>query len=425
MSILSDLMASLIDRNYLRLTPVEDDDRSLSDLIQDLLSAHGDVSGMKMARQVLDRYDGFEHTEKRAFFQMLRTALDIDSVSVRHSLDQYELQPTKANYAAFASAAEPKRKELIQRLNQVEGATHRLVLMRADLQKMIAQDPDLDVIDRDIKHLFQSWFNRGFLVLRPINWLSPANVLEKIIAYEAVHAITSWDELRRRLAPDDRRCFAFFHPAMPDEPLIFVEVALTKGIPSSIQAVLEQDRDVADPKRTDTAVFYSISNCQSGLAGISFGNSLIKQVVNDLSRSLPNLKAFVTLSPIPGLRKWAKSCNKEDGLLDQNRASEIAAQYLLTAKDKGGLPLDPVARFHLGNGAMVEAIHNQADLSQNGVAQSAGVMVNYLYDLSRLTINVEKFSSAKEVSASSPVKTLARRAKKFEKQSIPMALNNE
>jgi malonyl-CoA decarboxylase len=360
---------------------------------------------------VLDRYDGFEHTEKRAFFQMLRTALDIDSVSVRHSLDQYELQPTKANYAAFASAAEPKRKELIQRLNQVEGATHRLVLMRADLQKMIAQDPDLDVIDRDIKHLFQSWFNRGFLVLRPINWLSPANVLEKIIAYEAVHAITSWDELRRRLAPD--------------EPLIFVEVALTKGIPSSIQAVLEQDRDVADPKRTDTAVFYSISNCQSGLAGISFGNSLIKQVVNDLSRSLPNLKAFVTLSPIPGLRKWAKSCNKEDGLLDQNRASEIAAQYLLTAKDKGGLPLDPVARFHLGNGAMVEAIHNQADLSQNGVAQSAGVMVNYLYDLSRLTINVEKFSSAKEVSASSPVKTLARRAKKFEKQSIPMALNNE
>ena len=412
MSILADLMNSLIDRNYLRFSTVELDNRSLEDLIGDLLSARGEVSGMKMAHQVLNRYEGFTPDEKKSFFKLLRSRLDIDPKLVRQALDDYEAHPSKAHYAAFAATAEPKRQELIRRLNQTDGATHRLVKMRADLQKMARQEPDLEVIDKDFKHLFESWFNRGFLVLRPISWQSPANILEKIIAYEAVHAINNWDELRRRLAPADRRCFAFFHPAMADEPLIFVEVALTKGIPSSIQSVLESDRSETPPKQADTAVFYSISNCQTGLAGISFGNSLIKQVVTDLSRSLPNLKNFVTLSPLPGFRKWAKSCDREEELLVSEQARALAAEYLLFAKGKGSLPLDPVARFHLGNGALIEAIHSQADLSDNGVAQSGSVMVNYLYDLGRLTANVEKYSSLQEVTASTLVKTLARQAQK-------------
>jgi malonyl-CoA decarboxylase len=242
-------------------------------------------------------------------------------------------------------------------------------------------------------------------VLRPINWSSPAEILEKIIAYEAVHAIDSWDDLRRRLQPSDRRCFGFFHPAMAGEPLIFVEVALTKGIPGSVQDLLADGRDGIDAQDADTAVFYSISNCQAGLAGISFGNSLIKQVAADLSRDLPALKTFVTLSPIPGLNTWRR--NAEPALPAEADISAVAAHYLLNAKRPDGMPVDPVARFHLGNGAMVHAVHAGADLSENGMAQSNGAMVNYLYDLSRITTNHEEFVAEKSVIASADVKALS------------------
>src|SRR6056297_2602739 len=207
--------------------------------------------------------------------------------------------PTAVTYKRLMQAGEPKRQEVIRRLNKVPGATGALVEMRADLLRHLHEAPEIGVLDLDFKHLFKSWFNRGFLVLRPISWESPAAILEKIIAYEAVHAIDSWQSLRARLEPRDRRCFAFFHPAMPDEPLIFVEVALTRGVPGSIQGLLAEPREPLPAAEADTAVFYSISNCQPGLAGISFGNSLIKQVVEDLSRELKGLKTFVTLSPIP------------------------------------------------------------------------------------------------------------------------------
>ena len=243
------------------------------------------------------------------------------------------------------------------------------------------------------------------MVLRPINWSSPAEILEKIIAYEAVHAIDSWDDLRRRLQPADRRCFGFFHPAMAGEPLIFVEVALTKGIPSSIQELLADGRDAIDSEDADTAVFYSISNCQPGLAGISFGNSLIKQVASDLSRDLPSLKNFVTLSPIPGLNKWLEQA---DLLYPQDlKTNAVAAHYLLEAKRTDGLPVDPVARFHLGNGAMVHAVHAVADVSENGMAQSNGAMVNYLYDLPQITANHEQFIAKKTITASPEVRALS------------------
>jgi malonyl-CoA decarboxylase len=279
--------------------------------------------------------------------------------------------------------------------------------MREDLLQFVQGDDALQALDLDFRHLFASWFNRGFLVLRPISWESPAQFLEKIIAYEAVHAINSWEDLRRRLEPGDRRCFAFLHPAMPEEPLIFVEVALTKGVPGSIQSLLAEDREQIQAEDADTAVFYSISNCQAGLAGISFGNSLIKQVVADLSLELPGLKTFVTLSPIPGLTRWLDAEGLVEETYDDSRTQSLAASYLMTAKRADGLPLDPVARFHLGNGALIHRVHAGADTSDKGMQQSAGVMVNYLYDLAKVTQNHEQFASAHAIAASPDIRSLS------------------
>ena len=288
----------------------------------------------------------------------------------------------------------------------VPGATHLLVRMRADLLRLGRGEEALMALDLDFRHLFASWFNRGFLVLRPINWESPAAILEKIIAYEAVHAIDSWDDLRRRLQPADRRCFAFFHPAMPDEPLIFVEVALTQGVASSVQALLAEDRRVRPADQADTANFYSISNCQAGLAGISFGNSLIKQVAADLSQVLPGLKTFVTLSPMPGFRRWLADQGLDRDDMTETQLRQLGAHYLTRAKRGDGQPLDPVARFHLGNGALVHALNAGADTSPKGLKQSHGLMVNYLYDLARVSQNHERFASAQEVAMSGEVRGL-------------------
>ena len=307
----------------------------------------------------------------------------------------------------MTAAVEPARLQLIRRLNQTHDATAKLVAMREDLIRFLPEHPDLGKLNVDFKHLFASWFNRGFLVLRPINWSSPAHILEKIITYESVHEIENWDDLRRRLQPDDRRCFAFFHPAMPDEPLIFVEVALTKGTPNSIQSVLLENRDAMAAEKADTAAFYSISNCQAGLAGISFGNSLIKTVVQHLLRELPQIRNFVTLSPIPGLVKWLRETGNFDADATAETHMKLAAHYLLNAKHHRGQPHDPVARFHLNNGALVGAVHANADKSKNGMAQSCGVMVNYRYDLSRISENHEAFANQQTVIAEKSVKMLA------------------
>ena len=406
MSVLADLLATVFERRYRGASEPDHKNRSIEDLCRDLLGSSGEVSGMALARLILDRYAGMADAEKLEFFRFLTEGMGVDPESVRNALDAFEAGPDRDSYRGFMDAAEPPRQELARRLNQVPGATAQLVAMRADLLRLARDNPALAVVDLDLKHLFSSWFNRGFLVLRPINWSSPADVLEKIIAYEAVHAIDSWDDLRRRLAPKDRRCFGFFHPAMPDEPLIFVEVALSRGIPGAIHDVLSEERAVIGAHEADTAVFYSISNCQSGLAGISFGNSLIKQVVADLSQELPGLKTFVTLSPIPGLTRWLSETRAVLPEEAETRRA-VTTHYLLKAKRPDGGPYDPVARFHLGNGASVHAVHAGADLSPNGQKQSGGVMVNYLYDRAQISQNHERFAGAGVIAASAEVTALA------------------
>jgi malonyl-CoA decarboxylase len=331
----------------------------------------------------------------------------------------------------------PRRQELFRRLNLAPGGTAALVRMREDLLDALDHRPDLAPVDADFVHLFSSWFNRGFLVLRRIDWSTPANILEKIIRYEAVHEIKSWDDLRRRIDLPDRHCYAFFHPALVDEPLIFVEVALLRGIPPAIAPILTAERELLYPEQTDTAAFYSISNCQRGLGGVSFGNFLIKQVVDEISQHNPALSQFVTLSPVPGFAAWLRRARENElsrALSEEDRASlraldedgwwrqpnlraaleeplrRAAAWYFLHARNRHGMPLDPVARFHLGNGARLEQIHAMADESAKGLKQSHGVMVNYLYDLADIEKNHEAYAENRIVAASNAVRKLARSA---------------
>ena len=367
---------------------------------------------MQIAAAILERYKNLSTDQKLEFFRFLNSDLDLDSSNVVVLAQAYASDPSPENYANLPQGTESKRLRLLRRLNEPAGATADLVRMRADLLTLLKEQPELGRVDRDFVHLLTSWFNRGFLVLRQINWDSPATILEKVIAYEAVHEIDTWNDLRRRLQPTDRRCFAFFHPAMPEEPLIFVEIALVNSTPNSVQALLTENREILEVSEADTAVFYSISNCQKGLAGISFGNSLIKQVARDLSRDVPNLKTFVTLSPIPGLNRWIDKEGKSNAEMDETALKQVAAHYLIDQKARHGLPLDPVARFHLSNGAQVHAIHTGADTSQNGISQSQGVMVNYLYDLKRISKNLQQFSETNSVAASNATKSLAKQGAK-------------
>jgi malonyl-CoA decarboxylase len=294
---------------------------------------------------------------------------------------------------------------------------------------------DLAVIDDDFLHLFSSWFNRGFLLLRSIDWSTPANLLEKIIRYEAVHTIRDWNDLRARIDSPDRRCYAFFHPALVDEPLIFVEVALTRGIPAAIDPILSAKRDPVEPERATTAVFYSISNCQRGLAGVSFGHFLIKQVVEEVSREIPRLATFITLSPAPNFAEWLKRERAKEGsaaLSAEDRAAlavldrpdwwrdeataemvqepllRAAAWYYLHARGARGAPLDSVARFHLGNGARLERLNFLGDMSERALQQSHGLMVNYLYDLEHIEQNHEAYAQQHAIVAASAVTRLVR-----------------
>ncbi len=406
MTLLADLLSTVFERRYRR--PLgKPDTRPITELADALIVSEDETTGLKLAGNILAVFEDLDDEGKLGFFRHVARGMNIDPETLRTTLDAYEREPSKATYRMFMMAAEPPRQELIRRLNRVPGATRMLVRMRADLLRLGGKEPELAALDLDFRHLFMSWFNLGFLVLRPITWESPANILDRIIEYEAVHAIDSWDDLRRRLKPADRRCFAFFHPAMPDEPLIFVEVALTQGIPSSIQALLAEDRAPLMAEEADTAVFYSISNCQAGLASISFGNSLIKQVVSELSKELAGQKTFVTLSPIPGLVKWLRETGQDWEPSDTARMRELAANYLVHAKTDGGLPYDPVARFHLGNGAIIHAVHAQADISDKGISQSGGTMVNYLYDLSNIAQNHAEFTNTKKVPATGEVLALA------------------
>ena len=401
-------------------------------LAQKLLKGQGEASGAATAGALLGGYGMLSKADKRAWLEgaaeRFRPDLDRLAEAARAFLDA----PSDDTASRLAERAEPVRQELIRRLNHAPGGTLALVRMREDLLGAIKDGARLEAFDRDFRHLFASWFNRGFLVLRRIDWSTPANILEKIIRYEAVHAIASWDDLRRRLEPPDRRLYAFFHPALGDEPLIFVEVALTSAIPDAIQPLLAPDRAPISPSTASTAVFYSISNAQRGLAGVSFGNFLIKQVVEDLRREWPKLQTFVTLSPAPGFAAWLKRERADEattlppealralaltdhpGWREKSGAVEaveralpaLAAQYYLHARSPSGQALDPVARFHLGNGARLERINPRGDLSPSGLGQSLGLMVNYLYDLEHIEANHEAYANRGEIAASPAVKRL-------------------
>ncbi len=430
----SDLLASISERGrtLLRRGGSSDTSQDASDLLElceALLSGRGEASGTAMAREVLDRYRHLDETGQLSFFTTLAQSYGPDRSRLAQAIEAWRDETSDEDASELHFASEPRRQELIRRLNRAPGGTSDLVAMRADLLNVMKGHKDLAALDRDVVHLLSSWFNRGFLVLRRIDWSTPANILEQIIRYEAVHEIRDWDDLRRRIDPADRRCYAFFHPALVDEPLIFVEVALTESIPHAIAPLLAEDRSPVPVERARTAVFYSISNTQKGLGGISFGSFLIKQVVEELRRELPKLDTFVTLSPVPGFMQWLKQV-EDVAVTDEDRAllarldepnwfenaeltaqlrallEPLAAYYFLKARTAKGRLIDSVARFHLGNGARLERIDWLGDLSPKGLRESAGIMVNYLYRLDDIEKNHEAYANQGEIAASSAVKKL-------------------
>ncbi len=387
---------------------------------------------MALADQILRTYRALPAEEKRWFLEVLAERFGPELPRLDRAIEEYRRDPGASTAASLHQAAEPRRQELFRRLNAAPGGTLALIRMREDVLRGIARSEPLRAIDADFVHLFSSWFNSGFLDLRRIDWSTPARVLQKIIQYEAVHAIASWDDLQRRLDPTDRRCFAFFHPRLSGEPLIFVEVALTEAVPDAIAPLLAESSGPADPERAATAVFYSISNCQPGLRGVSLGNFLIKQVIDELKRELPGLRTFVTLSPVPGFAAWLRREREAGGpavLSSRERAAlgildhadwinrpgrsaaravlvAAAAEYLARARNPSGKPLDPVARLHLNNGARLEKIHWLADLSSRGLSSGLGFMVNYIYDPASIVENHERFAEKGEVVMSPSVRKL-------------------
>jgi malonyl-CoA decarboxylase len=410
---------------------------SLVELCEDLLSGRGEASGVALAREILERYAELTTGPRIAFFEALAERFGTESARIERAVAAWQANPSDLTAAEIHAASEPRRQELFRRLNLAPGGTAALVRMREQLMDSLDhRQEDLAAVDADFVHLFSSWFNRGFLVLRRIDWSTPAIVLEKIIRYEAVHEIRGWDDLRRRIDPPDRRCFAFFHPALVDEPLIFVEVAVERDIPGAIAPILASGRQqFVEPDKSRIAVFYSISNCQRGLTGVSFGNFLIKQVVEEICRELPKLTTFVTLSPVPGFARWLAGESKNENspaisasdraifeLLErphwwtdpeiftqlEEPLMRAAGWYFLRARSKRGTLVDPVARFHLGNGARLERINWLADTSDRAIAQAYGLMVNYLYDLDDIEKNHEAYAEGRAVVASSAVQRLLR-----------------
>ena len=383
-----------------------------------MMASDGEYSSLLLAERILNAFEKLDDAARLAFFTLLLTDYDVDVEAVRQATEAYANDGSARNLLRLTAAAEPGRQELLRRINLAPGGTRRLVKMRECLLDAVRRMPELDRIDTDFRHLFNTWFNRGFLLMQPIDWTTPAHILEKIIAYEAVHEIESWSELRRRLEPADRYCYAFFHPSMEDEPLVFVEVALTDEVPRGIGEILEREGELQNPESASCAIFYSISNCHRGLAGVSFGNFLIKQVATSLKLRFPQLKTFATISPVPGFRRWLESeAGSDQGIAslianfdaeagDDSRAGmeKQAARYFLEARNADGEPLDPVARFHLKNGAVLERVNVLGNPSEKGMQGAFGLMVNYVYNLAKVEENHEKYVRDNKVICASQVR---------------------
>lgn len=413
------------------------DVRTLIAACRQLLSEEGEASGTHRASETLALYTALDDAGRAAFFDALKRDFAPDPEAVLSAAHAYALEASSLNLSVLSRVAEPPRQELLRRMNRAPNGTRTIVGMRAHLLDALKRDPELSQVDDDFRHLLSSWFNPGFLKLTRVDWQSPASLLEQVIHHEAVHEIRDWKDLRRRLQ-QDRRLFAFFHPAMPDEPLIFVEVALLPSMAAQIGPLLVSDAAPEDASTFKTAVFYSISNCQPGLRGVSLGNFLIKQVVDVLTQEYQKLREFCTLSPIPGFRTWLKE-HMEHGFGEDKRitpalrrsltnvtqalrgdlphsASELRAQeaaltkherdlsrlcaaYLLGVGEPSGTSRDPVARFHLNNGAQLERLNVRADLSDKGLKQSLGMMVNYLYEPKRIERNHEQFVRGRTIAS--------------------------
>lgn len=429
-----DLMNQMLDviaelgRNYLENPGKKHSIQSVENMCQTLLSRRGEASGTALAKEIVDTFGKLTPVLQSKFLIMLTEKFAPDAEKISLAAQNYLKNQDNDTLYALSRAVETPRLELLRLLNIAPGGTSAIITMRESLLQEIKGDSRLAPLDHDLLHVLTSWFNRGFLQFERIDWNTPAVVLEKLIVYEAVHEIKGWRDLRRRLA-EDRRCFAFFHPALPNEPLIFVEVAYTRGIASKIQPLISLKKADQASEGSDTAIFYSISNCQDGLKGISFGNFLIKQVVDYICDETPSIKHFCTLSPIPKFIKWIntvyinrektvftkgeqKLLKKKEWYLDasarrllKTKLSKLCAHYLCEEK-KRGRPYDPVTRFHLGNGAEIEKINWEADLSPRGLYQSAGLMVNYRYNPAKIISNHEAFVNEGRITVSSKVKRL-------------------
>ncbi len=437
-------------------TVTVDEEQGIAGQMRACLHARGgEVSARNRAAKLAQTYLGLDDAGRRGFLRDL-AAFDSDPGAVSRAYDAMQSAPDDAQRAvaqvALRRALEPPRVRLLTQFTTIPDGMKFLVDLRATLIDLMKGDPHLAALESDLRGLLASWFDVGFLELQRIDWNSPALLLERLVGYEAVHEIRSWSDLKNRL-DSDRRCYALFHHRMPNEPLIFVEVALVSGLSGSVQKLLDKKAPLLDPKQADTAIFYSISNCQSGLAGISFGNFLIKRVVELLGAEFRNLKSFATLSPIPGFRRWldAKLAENDPALLSDEEAASLrtaapadapaaetgpealaailnkrgwfrdaqvmraaepvltrlAARYLLN-ESRGARAIDPVAHFHLSNGARVERVMALADTSDKGARASATLMVNYVYDPARIEDYHEDYAGQGKRNASTIVRRLAR-----------------
>lgn len=403
-------------------------ERALRGLLDDcrrLLSERGEANSVVIARDLVARFRALPEPQQSLFFEHLSRDFSPPPQAVLDAAEAYAREPNASHLLRLTQVAEPPRQELFRRINRLPGGTAAIVAMRRALIERLPRQPELQALEADLLHLLSSWFNPGFLQLQRVDWNSPAQLLEQLIRHEAVHEIDGWDDLRRRLQPD-RRCFAFFHPQLPAEPLIFVEVALVPEMPAAIAPLIDKAAEPLPPSQFKVAAFYSISNCQPGLKGVSLGNFLIKRVAEELQRELPRLHTFCTLSPMPGFARWvragapcaglakARATRLAQALGELQQAADPDFEHVATASALRALPApamealtrlaafylalhstapggDPVARFHLDNGARLERLNPLGDLSAKGVKQSFGMMVNYLYDLDRVEVHHEKF----------------------------------
>jgi malonyl-CoA decarboxylase len=406
----------------------KNDLESIISLCDDLISHKGAAFGITVARDITELYQSLSPENKLLFFQKINEKYKPSFKKVNEAIENYTKSQNERTLSDLFKVSEGNRRELFRRMNMAPNGTAIIVALREDLLKILKSNMELSELDNDLRHLFRAWFNPGFLKLTKITWETRAAVLEKIIKYERVHQIKDMNELKRRLG-EDRRFFSYFHPALEDEPIIFVQVALTKGLGRSIQELMKPFTD--KEKKYDTATFYSISNCQEGLSRVTLGNFLIKRVVYEIQEELPNIKNFGTLSPIPGFAEWFSYIedskletilgsvdNKKISFLKSNDLKigdnrivtnkdiikKIVAHYIVNEKNQKGLPINDVSRFHLGNGAVVDDIILNANISKEGYESSFGIMINYLYELKNIERNHEEYMNNRRVIYSSKLK---------------------